>query len=96
MGGITRAVDGRCPVFVDGGVRTGTDVFKCLALGAQMVFVGRPILWGLACGGAEGVGSVLNILKDELKLVMQLSGCPKLSDISPNFVIHENNLTSKL
>lgn len=96
LGQITRAVNGRCPVFVDGGIRTGTDVFKCLALGATMVFVGRPILWGLACNGAKGVGDVLTILKEELELTMKLSGCPSLRDISSAMVIHENNLISKL
>lgn len=46
---IVEAVDGRAEVYLDGGVRTGTDVLKALALGAKAVFVGRPILWGLAC-----------------------------------------------
>ncbi|KAH9377640.1 hypothetical protein HPB48_016125 [Haemaphysalis longicornis] len=46
--GIVKAVRGRCEVYIDGGVRTGTDVVKALALGARAVFVGRPILWGLA------------------------------------------------
>ena len=96
LGRITRAVNGKCPVFVDGGIRSGTDVFKCLALGATMVFVGRPILWGLACDGAKGVGSVLRLLKDELELTMKLSGCPTLRDITSNMVIHENELRSKL
>lgn len=96
LGNITRAVSGRCPVFVDGGVRTGADVFKCLALGAKMVFVGRPILWGLACEGAKGVGNVLGLLKDELELTMKLSGCPSLADISPAMVVHENSLMAKL
>lgn len=93
---ITKAINGRCPVFVDGGVRTGTDVFKCLAMGARMVFVGRPILWGLACEGARGVGNVLTILRDELELTMKLSGCPTLNDICPSMVIHESQLVSKL
>lgn len=96
LGGICRAVAGRVPVFVDGGVRTGTDAFKCLALGAKMVFVGRPILWGLAYDGAKGVGDVLKILKDELELTMKLSGCPSLADIHPNMVAHEAQLVPKL
>ncbi|CAF3328615.1 unnamed protein product, partial [Rotaria sp. Silwood2] len=49
--------------FVDTGIRTGTDVLKALALGAQAVFIGRPVLYGLACGGQDGVKTVLNILK---------------------------------
>lgn len=93
---ISRAVNGRCPVFIDGGIRTGSDVFKCLALGAKMVFVGRPILWGLACEGANGVGNVMRILRDELELTMKLSGCSKLSDITPAMVAHESRLLAKL
>lgn len=94
--GIARAVNGRCPVFIDGGIRTGSDAFKCLALGATMVFVGRPILWGLACDGAQGVGNVMQLLRDELELTMKLSGCPVLRDISNSMVIHESQLVSKL
>jgi len=93
---ITRAVNGRCPIFVDGGIRTGTDAFKCLALGATMVFVGRPVLWGLACAGAKGVRDVMALLRDELELTMRLSGCPSLKDISAGLVIHESNLVPKL
>ena len=61
-------------MFLDGGVRQGTDVLKALALGAKAVFVGRPVLWGLAYKGQEGVEDVLNILKDEFKHAMMLSG----------------------
>lgn len=96
LAGIVRAVNGRCPVFVDGGIRTGSDVFKCLALGARMVFVGRPILWGLACEGAEGVGNVLRLLRDELELTMKLSGCQRLLDVTSNMVVHERQLWAKL
>lgn len=96
LGQITRAINARCPVFVDGGIRSGSDTFKCLALGATMVFVGRPILWGLACEGGKGVGNVMGILRDELELTMKLSGCPSLRDISPNMVVHESALISKL
>lgn len=59
---------------MDGGVRQGTDVLKALALGARAVFVGRPVLWGLACGGRQGVEQVLGMLREELKLAMQLAG----------------------
>ena len=93
---IVRAVNNRCPVFIDGGIRTGADAFKCLALGAKMVFVGRPILWGLACDGAKGVGAVMSLLRDELELTMKLSGCPSLADISSSLVIHKQQLVSKL
>ncbi|XP_066269266.1 2-Hydroxyacid oxidase 1-like [Branchiostoma lanceolatum] len=71
---IVRAVGGEAEVYLDGGVRTGTDVLKALALGARCVFIGRPALWGLACNGAEGVQQVLQILKDELSLAMARAG----------------------
>lgn len=96
LGGISRTVNGRVPIFIDGGIRTGADAFKCLALGAKMVFVGRPILWGLACEGGKGVGDVLRILRDELELTMKLSGCQGLRDITSNMVVHESQLVSKL
>lgn len=69
-----KAVNGQCEVYLDGGIRQGTDVFKALALGAKMVFMGRPALWGLACGGEDGVKSVLSIIKNELDSVMGLTG----------------------
>lgn len=96
LSSVVRAVSNRCPVFIDGGVRTGADVFKCLALGARMVFVGRPVLWGLACDGARGVGSVMEILRNELELTMKLSGCAKLTDITSSMVLHERQLGAKL
>ncbi|TKR60302.1 hypothetical protein L596_027567 [Steinernema carpocapsae] len=68
---VVRAADGRIPVFVDGGVRSGNDVFKAIALGAQAVFVGRPVL---CRRGSEGVSHVLNILKSEFEYTMKLSG----------------------
>ncbi|KAB1262470.1 Hydroxyacid oxidase 1 [Camelus dromedarius] len=71
---IVEAVEGKVEVFLDGGVRKGTDVLKALALGAKAVFVGRPIIWGLACQGEKGVQDVLEILKEEFRLAMALSG----------------------
>lgn len=76
---IVRAVGGRCEVYVDGGIMRGTDVFKALALGAKAVFLGRPILWGLAHSGEEGVSHALKLINDELILAMKLAGCVKLS-----------------
>jgi isopentenyl diphosphate isomerase/L-lactate dehydrogenase-like FMN-dependent dehydrogenase len=78
---IVDAVAGRCEVYLDGGIRRGTDVLKALALGAHAVLVGRPILWGLAARGPEGVYEVLELLRDELALAMRLAGCAKLQDI---------------
>ena len=65
---------GQVEVYMDGGVRQGTDVLKALALGARAVFIGRPVLWGLTCRGEEGVEKVLKLLKEELRLAMMLSG----------------------
>lgn len=85
---IVKAVQGTgVEVYVDGGVRLGTDVLKALALGARAVFVGRPVLWGLAYKGEEGVTAVLQMLRDELKIAMALAGCASLKDITPSLVI---------
>ena len=71
---VVSAVRGKIPVFIDGGIRRGSDVFKALALGAKAVFIGRPILYGLAYDGANGVKTVLNILREELVESMKLTG----------------------
>jgi (S)-2-hydroxy-acid oxidase len=70
---IVKAVDGKVEVIVDGGFRTGKDVFKGLALGAKFVLIGRPVLYGLAYGGARGIKKVLEILKKELINKMALT-----------------------
>ncbi len=82
--GVVAAVDGRLPVLLDGGIRRGTDVVKALALGARAVLVGRPVLWGLAAGGAEGVRRVLEVLKFELASALALCGTPRLADVDRN------------
>jgi isopentenyl diphosphate isomerase/L-lactate dehydrogenase-like FMN-dependent dehydrogenase len=73
-------------VLFDSGIRRGTDVFKALALGADAVGVGRPVLWGLALYGAEGVAAVLEHLNMELVNVMRLAGTAKLADITAEYV----------
>jgi isopentenyl diphosphate isomerase/L-lactate dehydrogenase-like FMN-dependent dehydrogenase len=73
---VVEAVDNRVEVLMDGGVRRGTDVLVALAVGARAVLVGRPVLWGLACGGEAGVLHVLRLLEDELRLAMTLLGTP--------------------
>jgi 4-hydroxymandelate oxidase len=83
---IARAVAGRCELFVDGGVRRGTDVVKALALGARAVLVGRPILWGLAAGGEAGVRQALAILARELDLAMALAGAPTVAELTRDLV----------
>ncbi|HKA45575.1 MAG TPA: alpha-hydroxy acid oxidase [Burkholderiales bacterium] len=84
---VVAAVGNRIPVFLDGGVRRGTDVFKALALGAKGVGIGRPMLWGLGAFGEAGVDRVLEILQAELKLVMGNCGTQKVADINPSYVI---------
>ncbi|KAM3682867.1 hypothetical protein ACB098_12G104100 [Castanea mollissima] len=83
---VVQAVGGRIPVFFDGGVRRGTDVFKALALGAQAVLIGRPVIYGLAAKGEYGVRQVIKMLKDELELTMALSGCPSVKAITRRHV----------
>ncbi len=83
---IVEAVAGRCEVYMDGGIRRGTDVLKALALGARAVLIGRPALWGLCVNGAEGVHGVLEILRAELELAMALSGRPTLESIDRSLV----------
>ncbi|PWY88834.1 FMN-dependent alpha-hydroxy acid dehydrogenase [Aspergillus sclerotioniger CBS 115572] len=78
-----RAAEGKIRVHVDGGVRSGVDVFKALALGAEWVWVGRPVVWGLAYDGEKGVSRVLDILYEEFKRCMQLTGFRTLKDITP-------------
>lgn len=77
---VVEAVAGACPVLMDSGVRSGTDVLRALALGATAVLVGRPLLWGLAVGGEQGAARVLSILGDELQDAMRLAGCADLAD----------------
>jgi isopentenyl diphosphate isomerase/L-lactate dehydrogenase-like FMN-dependent dehydrogenase len=83
---VVEAVAGRCEVYVDGGIRRGTDILKALALGARAVLVGRPILWGLTVNGAQGVWQVLEILRRELELSMALAGRPTLESIDGSLV----------
>jgi isopentenyl diphosphate isomerase/L-lactate dehydrogenase-like FMN-dependent dehydrogenase len=83
---VVEAVAGRCEVYMDGGIRRGTDVLKALALGARAVLLGRPVLWGLAANGATGVQHVLEMLQDELVLAMVLSGRPTLASIDRSLV----------
>ncbi|HLZ55416.1 MAG TPA: alpha-hydroxy acid oxidase [Ktedonosporobacter sp.] len=83
---IVTAVAGRSEVYLDGGIRRGTDIIKALALGARAVLVGRPVLWGLAAEGATGVYRVLEMLRIELELVMALSGRPTLESVDRTLV----------
>lgn len=84
---IVDAAKGRIPVHVDGGIRHGTDVFKALALGADFVWIGRPVLWGLAYKGQEGVGLCLRLLSDEFRLCMGLAGTVRVEDINQEYLV---------
>ncbi len=83
---VVDALTGRVPVILDGGIRRSIDVFRALALGAQAVAVGRPVLYGLALGGASGVRSVLAHLQDELRSAMLLAGARRVTEISRDFL----------
>lgn len=87
---IVDAVEDKVPILLDSGIRRGTDVFKAIALGAKAVLTGRPVLWGLAVCGEDGALEVLEMLRNELKLTMQLSGCPTVKDITPDMVRHKS------
>ncbi len=80
------AVAGRCEVYVDGGIRRGTDVLKALALGARAAFAARPFASGLAVGGEAGVASVLSILRDEIVLGLGLLGCTSPDQVTRGHV----------
>ena len=83
---IADAVCGAVELYLDGGIRRGTDVLKAIACGARAVFIGRPALWGLACGAEAGVRYVLETVRQEFDLAMALSGCPTLSSITRDLV----------
>ena len=71
---VIKAVNGKAEVYLDSGIRRGSDVLKALALGARAVAIGRPLFWGLAVNGAEGVQHILEILRRELDLAMGYCG----------------------
>src|SRR5215218_9247581 len=83
---VVEAVAGRGEVLLDGGIRRGADVIKALAFGARAVLVGRPVLWGLAAGGRDGVAAALALLRRELDLAMALCGCPDVASITRDLV----------
>jgi isopentenyl diphosphate isomerase/L-lactate dehydrogenase-like FMN-dependent dehydrogenase len=83
---VAEAVAGRAEVYLDGGIRRGTDVAMALALGAHAVFIGRPALWGLAAGGEDGARHVLELFRAEIALALLLLGCPTPADVGPEHV----------
>ena len=88
---IVKAVDGRMTVIVDSGVRRGSDIVKCIALGADMVLAGRATLYGTAAGGEAGAAKAIDILKGEMKRTMAYIGTQRVSDITRD-VIWEGSL----
>jgi len=91
---VVTAVDKRVPVIFDSGIRRGTDVFKALALGADAVALGRPVLYGLALGGSDGVKSVYDRIAAELSRAMMIAGVASIKDIDRRFIY--NNAVASL
>jgi 4-hydroxymandelate oxidase len=83
---VVAAVGDQAEVYVDGGVRRGTSVLKAVALGARAVFVGRPVVYGLAAAGTDGVAAVLGCLERELRRAMRLCGARNVAEITPDLV----------
>jgi isopentenyl diphosphate isomerase/L-lactate dehydrogenase-like FMN-dependent dehydrogenase len=83
---VADAVGAELDVLVDGGIRRGTDIVKALALGARAVLVGRPLLWGLGVDGSAGARLVLELLLEELRIAMALTGAPSVSELDPSLV----------
>ena len=88
---IVQAVGGKTLIVIDGGIRRGQDVFRALALGADVAAIGRPVLYGMALGGAQGVQAVYARLKSELQMVMQLAGTANIKAITRQFVSELNS-----
>lgn len=91
---IAAAVNNRVPIIFDSGIRRGTDVFKALALGADTVALGRPVLYGLALGGATGVTSVYDRISEELSRAMMIAGVANINEIDKKF-IYNNTFNSR-
>jgi lactate 2-monooxygenase len=88
---IAAAVQGRVPVLIDSGIRTGADVFKAIALGATAVCLGRPYAYGLALAGAAGAYATIMHLLADFELTMGLAGCRSLAEITPEYLMKANN-----
>lgn len=86
IGEVAQALSGMAEVYVDGGIRRGTDILKALALGARAVLIGRPVIWGLTVQGADGVTAVLDHLRTDLVRAMQLTGTASLKEATPDLL----------
>jgi L-lactate dehydrogenase (cytochrome) len=83
---VVAAVDGRCEVLLDGGIGSGANAVKAVALGARAVLIGRPYLMGLAVAGEAGVAQVLTILRREIDQTLGALGCPSVQALDPSYV----------
>ena len=90
---IVQAVQGKARIIVDGGVQRGTDILKAVALGADVVALGRMQAWGLAAGGKDGIVRMLEILEDELVCAMGLTGLTSMSQVTPKYVCKAEPVT---
>jgi 4-hydroxymandelate oxidase len=96
LSAVVDAVHGGAEIYVDGGIRTGGDVVKALALGARAVLVGRPVLWGLAIGGADGVAAVLDVLRLETVRVMAFCGATCVDEVTSELVAISSELRDRV
>jgi L-lactate dehydrogenase (cytochrome)/(S)-mandelate dehydrogenase len=92
---IAERIGDRAEVYLDGGVRRGTDVITALCLGARGVFIGRPFLYGLICEGENGVRSVLEIFREEIKRNLILMGCPSVANLDRSWLIRASQLPAQ-
>lgn len=83
---IVKVVNNRVPIILDGGIRRGIDIVRAIAMGADAVAVGRPMMYGLGLGSAQGVQSVIEHLSNDLKSTMLLAGAAKLSDLNSSYI----------
>ncbi|MEM7061531.1 MAG: alpha-hydroxy acid oxidase, partial [Pseudomonadota bacterium] len=88
---VRNAVGPGYPLIIDSGVRTGEDVVKCLALGADFVMMGRPFLYALGAGGARGLGQFLDVMEEEISAVMAQIGVTRIEDIGPHVLAGHGN-----
>jgi isopentenyl diphosphate isomerase/L-lactate dehydrogenase-like FMN-dependent dehydrogenase len=86
---VVKAVGNRIPVLLDSGIRSGGDIVKALALGTKAVLVGRPIAWGVGAAGAEGVTRIIQILTEEVKRALIMTGVPAIGQVTESILIRE-------
>ena len=83
---IAEAVDGRAEIYLDSGIRRGTDIITALALGARAVLIGRPVVYGLGAAGEAGARRAFELLRGELATALALAGYPRISDLGPDMI----------